>query len=271
MINDPGQGASEGHKPAGKADRPKMKDYLELFKIPSYLYNIAGMAAVTFATGAYGIWGSPFYQRVRGMSEKQAGLTIGILTCCAGLLGIGLGMWLPDKLQKQTRRAYMLWAGFAVAVAVPFGGLALLIPARFLSLALLFIAMFMLSATLGPCNTIPANVIPANRRAAGYAVNIFLIHLLGDISSPPLIGRMSDWLGRKSVADSWLGQVFAGLGAVPVAGKDGPTNLTGAMLLVIPVLLLGSFFFLTGSRHLPADQEKARLASGPSDDDFPIH
>jgi MFS transporter, Spinster family, sphingosine-1-phosphate transporter len=272
FIHDPGRGASEGHKSAGKADRPKLTDYVDLFKTRSYLYNMAGMAAVTFTTGAYGVFGSLFYQRVRGMKEKEAALTIGVLTAVAGLLGIALGMWLPDKLQKKTRRAYLLWAAAAVLIAVPFGGFALLIPVKYLSMVLLFVAMFMLAATLGPCNTIPANVIPANQRAAAYAFNIFMIHLLGDISSPLIIGRLSDWIGSDKIATSWLGQFLGSLGANPVLTKDGPTNLTAGMLLVIPVLILGSFFFLFGSRSLPDDQERARKLSGPSDfDDLPMH
>ena len=38
-----------------------------------FLYNTAGMAAVTFATGAYAAWGSTFYQTVRGMTATTAG------------------------------------------------------------------------------------------------------------------------------------------------------------------------------------------------------
>jgi MFS transporter, Spinster family, sphingosine-1-phosphate transporter len=262
LIHDPGRGASEGHK-ASKADRPKLKDYLELLKTRSYLYNMAGMAAVTFTTGAYGIFGVMFYQRVRMIPEKDAATTIGVLTAIAGLLGIGLGMWLPDRLQKRSRRAYMLWAAFCVIAAVPFGGLALLIPAKYASMSLLFVAMFLLAATLGPCNTIPANVIPATQRAAAYAFNIFMIHLLGDISSPVIIGRMSDWLGRPSVTQSFLGRFLAALGAAPAAGET--TNLTAGMMLVIPVLVLGGVFFIIGSRHLPADEDRARSLSGGDD------
>ena len=264
MIHDPGRGASEGHAPAGKADRPKLKDYLDLFKTRSYLYNIAGMAAVTFATGAYGMWGPSFYQRVRGMKENQAGLIIGVLTAISGLLGIALGIWLPDRFQKQTRRAYLLWASFAICVASPFAFLAVVTPARVPSLAILSIAMFLLASTLGPCNTVTANVIPANKRAAGFALNVFLIHLFGDICSPPLIGIFSDRLGRKSIAESWFGHLLAGLGASPVMTPEGPRNLTAGMLLVIPVLFLGAFFFLVGSRTLPEDMDRARKVGGSS-------
>jgi hypothetical protein len=41
------------------------------------------------------------------------------------------------------------------------------------------------------------------------------------------------------------------------------------MLLIIPVLLVGSLCFLIGSRHLAADQ--ARADGGAMAEDMPIH
>jgi MFS family permease len=262
LIHDPGRGASEGRAPAGKADRPKLADYWALVSTPSYMFNIAGLASVTFATGAFANWAPVFYQRVRMMPQKEANFWIGGLTALAGLIGIGLGMWLPDLLQRRTRRAYLLWASLVVFAAAPFGLMGILDPERASSLGLLFAAMILLAATLGPCNTVPANVVPPNRRAAAYALNIFLIHLLGDISSPPLVGWVSDMLGKPAVAGSPLGHFLAALGASPVKTDKGMTNLTAGMLLMVPMLLLGGLFFLVGSRHLPADQERARH-SGP--------
>ncbi|MBX6313175.1 MAG: MFS transporter, partial [Isosphaeraceae bacterium] len=256
-IDDPGRGASEGHK-AGQADRPQLADYLGFFTNPSFLYNTAGMAAVTFATGAYAAWGATFYQRVRNLTAKQAGDWIGTLTALAGLFGIALGSWAADRLLRLTRRAYLLLACFAVAIAIPFGLAGLLDPEPRSSLGMLFVAMVLMASVLGPCNTVTANVVPANQRAAGYALSIFLIHLFGDISSPLLIGFLSDLFGKPRVAASWLGEIFADLGASPILTPAGPTNLTVGMLSVIPILALGALFFLIGSRHLPADQERAR-------------
>ncbi len=115
---------------------------------------------------------------------------------------------------------------------------------------------------LGPCNTVTANVVPANRRATGYASFIFLIHLFGDISSPIILGWISNFFGKPSVTDSPLGRFFASIGANPIETPDGVTNLTVAMLSVAPVLALGCIFFLLGSRHLPHDEDQARAASG---------
>jgi MFS family permease len=258
VMSDPGRGASEGGGAAGKSGRPRLEDYLILLRTPTFLYNTAGMAAVTFATGAYAAWGSTFYQRVHGLSATDAGRWIGLLLVGAGVVGIVLGMFLPDLLLKLTRRAYLLLAAFAVMVATPLGVLGLLDPGYRSSLAFLFGASILLSMVLGPCNTVTANVVPANRRAVAYASFIFLIHLFGDISSPVIVGWTSEWFGKPSVADSPLGRFFAAMGAGPV----DRTNLTVAMLSMVPVLVLGCIFFLVGSRHLPEDQDKVREASG---------
>ena len=262
MISDPGRGASEGTTHLGKADRPDLGEYLAILKTPSFLYNTAGQAAVTFAIGGYAVWGPTFYNRVRGMDYAQAGQQIGALSAVAGLLGIGLGTVVADLLRKLTRRAYLVWPTLAVAVAVPFGTLALLEPDRGRSLAYLFVASVMMASVLGPCNAVTANVVAANRRAAGFALSIFLVHLFGDISSPVIIGKVSKLLGSATMADSPLGHFFATIGAEPVMVDKVPSNLTAAMLSVVPMMVLGCVFFLLGSRHLPADQERARLGRG---------
>ena len=252
VILDPGRGASEGVLSA-KADRPRLHDYLRSCN-RTFVLNTAGMAAVTFATGALAVHGANFYQIVRGMSMKEAGTSIGILTAIAGLLGIALGTFLADFLRKVTRRAYLLLASCVVAGSVPLGMYGILQPDRTMSLGTLFGAMILLSMVLGPCNTVIANVVPANRRASGYALYIFLIHIFGDISSPLILGAVSIFFGMPRVAQSFVGRFFATIGAAPV----GEENLTVAMLVVGPVLALGAIFFLLGSHHLERDQEKVQ-------------
>ena len=196
------------------------------------------------------------------MDGAQAGVWIGVITAIAGLLGISLGTVAADFLARFTRRAYLLWAGLAVATAVPCVVGTILESDRRTSLIYLFVASVMMASVLGPSNTVTANVVPANRRAAGYALCIFLVHLFGDISSPLLIGYVSDWFGMPMVAASRLGQWLESIGARPTPSPTGPSNLTAGMLAVVPMLALGSLFFLRGSKDLPADQERARLAGG---------
>ena len=193
-----------------------MSDYLELFRTPTFLYNTAGMAAVTFATGAYAAWGSTFYQRVHGLSASEAGSAIGVL---AGRRG-------PDRNRAGNRS----WP--TSSTKSPSGPICCSPPSPCCarshwassasstrdyksSLGFLFGASVLLSMVLGPCNTVTANVVPANRRAAAYAAFIFLIHLFGDISSPILLGWISELFGKPSVAGSPIGRFFASIGAEP--------------------------------------------------------
>ena len=265
LMHDPGRGASEG-RTTGKADRPDFADYMSIFKTPTFVFNTAGLAAVTFALGAYAVWAVTFYQRVRGMDGAQAGVTIGILTAIAGLLGIVLGTVAADFLLRFTSpAAYLIWPGLAVAIAVPCIVGTILDSDRRNSLIYLFAASIMMASVLGPSNTVTANVVPANRRAAGYALCIFLVHLFGDISSPLLMGKVSVWFGLPAVTDSAVGRWLESIGAGPTPSPTGPSNLTAAMLSVVPMLALGSLFFLRGSRNLPNDQEKAKASGGGED------
>jgi MFS transporter, Spinster family, sphingosine-1-phosphate transporter len=258
VISDPGRGASEVKGTKVNTARPGLTDYLELIKTKTFVFNTLGMAAVTFATGAYAAWGSAFYQRIHGLTTAEAGQRIGFVLVGAGLIGILLGMFVPDILYKVTKRAYLLLAAIAVACSVPLGLFGILDRHTNVSIAYLFCASVLLSMVLGPCNTVTANVVAPNRRAAAYAAFIFFIHLFGDISSPILLGWISGLFGEPAVMASPIGRFFASIGATPV----DDTNLTVAMLSVGPILLLGFLFFLIGSFFLPRDQETVRGAGG---------
>jgi MFS family permease len=299
IIHDPGRGASErraskGHAGEGRPDKaepagkPGLGEYLEVLRTPSYLFNTAGMAAVTFTIGAYGYWMPAYFFYVHG-TQSTFKIVIGLALAGAGILGVLLGMWLPDRLQQSTRRAYLLWPAFAVLTAIPFGVVGLLAPNTWASLGLLFVASILLTSCLGPCNTVTANVVAANRRAVGYALSIFLLHLFGDIPSPPMIGTLSSEFARPEWRQSPVVRLLEGLGAKPIdlsargaeahkavgeAASEalGTANLTAGMLVIIPILLLGSLCFFLGSRTLPRDQDRARASGGDDPEGaVPLH
>jgi len=53
-------------------------------------------------------------------------------------------------------------------------------------------AELLLFMSTGPINAAIANIVSPLERASAMALCMFLIHLLGDVPSPPLIGHLSD-------------------------------------------------------------------------------
>jgi predicted MFS family arabinose efflux permease len=91
-----------------------------------------------------------------------------------------------------------------------------------------FLAIFGLFLYTGPGNVILANVVRSEVRATAFAINILVIHALGDAISPTLIGAVAD--------QSSLQTAFA---------------LTSAMIAV------GAVLWLWGVRYLDDDTTAA--------------
>jgi hypothetical protein len=99
---------------------------------------------------------------------------------------------------------------------------------------LLFVAVFFLFINTGPANTILANVTRHRIRATAFAINILIIHALGDVISPPIIGKIKDW------AD------------------------LGTGLLVVSVFILAAgVLWIAGARHLDAETRRISEAETP--------
>ena len=95
---------------------------------------------------------------------------------------------------------------------------------------LIFFTVFFLFFNTGPTNTVLANVTHPSMRAAAFALNILVIHALGDVLSPVVIGLLSDWFRNIGAAFVVVSLMF------PVAGA----------------------LWLAGARHLQRDMEALR-------------
>jgi len=88
----------------------------------------------------------------------------------------------------------------------------------------MFIAVFFLFFNTGPSNTALANVTHPSVRATAFALNILIIHALGDAAAPPLIGAVAD-----------------------------RTNMNIAFLVVSAMMLAAGVLWLWGAKFLPSD------------------
>lgn len=204
-VKDPPRGQFDEHAPAAAGTR-MIDAYRNLLRNRPYVLSVLGYAAYTFALGGLGFWMPAFLERTRGMPRVHATATFGAMVMVTGFIGTFLGGWLSDRLLAKTRQSYLWVSGIATLLAAPIALLGLMHPNRIVYLAALGLAEVLIFMCTGPINVAIVNVVAPMERATAVGLSVFVMHLLGDIPSPPLIGALSD--------ASSLGQ---GILIVPVA------------------------------------------------------
>lgn len=201
--------------------KPKREDYLTVLRTRSYVFNCAATTAMTFALGGLAFW-TPAYLQYRGQ-PPTAVINFGIITVAAGLISTLLGGVVADRLRTRFAGSYFLVSGLGMLAAFPLF-LGVLYTPFPLAWFFMFAAVFFVFLNTGPSNTALANVAMPAVRATAFALNIFIIHLLGDAAAFPLIGYIG-----------------------------GHTNMHVAFLVVSGMMLLAGVLWLAGMKYLPAD------------------
>jgi len=194
FMREPQRGESSSG--AAKRVRSRRADYAALFKTRSYLLNTLACAAMTFAIGGLAFWTPSYVHEFRGVPNlARVNLIFGAITVVAGLTGTLSGGWAGDKLRSRYPGSYFLVSAAGMLAGFPFIIAMLFVPFPWAWLAIFF-GVFFLFFNTGPSNTALANVTHPSLRATAFAVNIFVIHALGDAISPPLMGAIA---GRSSM------------------------------------------------------------------------
>jgi MFS family permease len=224
----------------GNLLKPSWNDYVELFRVPSYALNVAGMTFMCFTIGGLAFW-APAYLEHRQVPDVFGAIPpatfFGILTALLGLVATLLGGIAGDALRSRFSGSYFLVSGAVMCLGAP-----LLVAMIYLPFPLAWVpmggAIFCLFFNTGPTNTITANVIRPVLRARGFAIAILVMHLFGDALSPTLLGE--------------------------IAGSENRFDL--AFLLVAAMVFLGGLTWLAGTWYLEAD---TRRASAPLETTHP--
>jgi MFS family permease len=176
-----------------------------LVRNPAFWTATLGMTAMTFALGGVQVWMPTFLYRVRGYSLQAANQFFGATVVLDGLLASLAGGWLGDRLLRHTRASYYLVSAVSMALGVPIMVLALFSGGPALKPAIVLAAFFLLLNT-SPLNAALINSVGAHLRATAIAMNIFIMHILGDVPSPTLMGYVAD---RYSLEVSFILPVIA--------------------------------------------------------------
>lgn len=176
-------------KAAGSRSRAVYRD---LLRNRPYLLACLGYAAWTFAIGGLGVWMPAFLERVRGMPRQEATVVFGEIALGTGLVGTFAGGWIADYLLKWTKRAYFWVCGISMLLAAPIALVAFTSTSKPVYMTAIIVAEILAFASTGPVNSAIVNAVAPSDRATAVALSILIMHLLGDVPSPPLIGILSD-------------------------------------------------------------------------------
>src|SRR5207249_7838212 len=134
-----------------------------------------------------------------------------------------LGGVIADRLRSRFAGSYFWVSGIGMLIACPFFIATLYTPFPVAWIPM-FLAIFFLFLNTGPSNTALANVSLPAVRATAFAVNILVVHLLGDVQAFWLLGYIG-----------------------------GHSNMHIAFLFVSGIILASGVVWLSGVKYPPAD------------------
>jgi sugar phosphate permease len=186
-------------------ETPERATLWGLARNPAFLSATLGMAAMTFSLGGIQVWMPQFLYSERHYTLAVANLTFGMIVVVDGILASLAGGWLGDYLLRRMNSSYYLISAASMGLGVPFMIVALFVKGPVMVPAIAVAAFFLLLNT-SPLNAAVINSVGGHIRATALAVNIFIIHILGDVPSPTMMGWVAD---RRSLQTAFVLPVIA--------------------------------------------------------------
>jgi glycerophosphoryl diester phosphodiesterase/MFS family permease len=169
------------------------KVYRLLFANGGFLCTVLGYAAFTFVVGGIAFWMPSYIVRYfDGVGLEKANLVFGGITVVAGFIGTALGGLWADRVESRSGNGYLKVSFLAMLLSTPL----FLLTLSFRDFTSFAVALFFLEVALflciSPLDAAVLNSVRPEFRATASALNILLIHALGDGISRILLGAISD-------------------------------------------------------------------------------
>jgi MFS family permease len=196
-----------------------------------------GFALLAFTGYGIGFWVPPFFVRVHGVHEAEAGFMLGGIAAAGGWLGVTLGGLWSDRWRRSARPA-RLYVGICTGLhPLPLLAWTLLTESTALAYALFFPLSITTSMWIGPGASTLQDLVPPRMRSMASAAYLLVVTFVGLALGPYTIGRLSIALG----------------------------SLRWAMLLAAVADLGAVAFLALAARTLAADEDALRLSQAQSE------
>lgn len=201
------------------------KDAKSLLRIPSLTLTYLAFAMNVSVTTAVMYWLPTYFERT-GMADPGKGGALATPLFALVLIGAPLGGFLSDAWAKKRKNARMLLPAITSLAAAMILFAAFLQPGGGLQFPTMVLYGIFITCFIAPAVSVTQDVVHPARRALSFALCVIVQHLLGDVWSPVLIGRLSDAVGLEK-----------------------------AMLVIPAYGLFAALFFYLGSRFYVRDLE----------------
>jgi MFS family permease len=226
-----------------------VKQFGRLFRIRTLGVLIVMQIFAFFSQGAAVVY-LPIYLQQKdtlGLSSALASILAGGVVVIGGIVGLLLGGYMSDVLNRRHAGARVLVCGIGFLLCAPAFALSVTVHNVAIFITCFFITAMLINVYNGPSTAATQDVVPAVLRATAVAVSLFLAHLLGDAFAPTLIGILA------KAFDPTHGGHFAN----NLAGGD----LSLALLVTcVPALIVAGLVGIFGARWMRGDLAAAGLA-----------
>jgi MFS family permease len=171
-----------------------------------WMWSVAGYTAYTFSLGALAVWMPAFMQRERGWSPESAVITFSGIVVVTGFLGTIAGGAVEARLARGRAAPSLVLCAITALVAAPLLMLAIATQDRTICIAATGLGCFLAFVSQAPINAAILNSVGSDARAFAVGMSTLMIHVLGDVPSPWLVGKVSDATGSLA----------KGFGLVPI-------------------------------------------------------
>lgn len=187
-----------------------------LFPLRIFRRAAFGYAAFTFAIGGFAWWAPTFLFDTYGLPLGKANFLFGGVTVVAGAVGTVLGGFLGDRAararssggaggpgggaatDRDAALGYLRVCAISCAIGAPLAAACFMTaswPRFFQLVGPCEIALFV---STSPINAAVLRSVPPERRASAMALTILVIHLFGDLWSPPLVGAIAGFAPMRA-------------------------------------------------------------------------
>ena len=200
------------------AGAPSLGSVLKLLTSKPSFWLLSFGAACGSITG-YGLifWLPSFFKRSYGFDLGEVSRFYGSIVLIGGVVGVGVGAWIGDRLGGRDRANYARVPAAAFILAIPLYALGLTTTVPSVAFAMFLLPQALSLAWLGPVTAAIQHLVPATMRATASALFLFVNNLIGLGFGTLVFGVMSDAMKAHYGDESLRYAILYGLGFYAVS------------------------------------------------------